>query len=202
MRARAYELLLEAWNRIKGGDFFDEQTNKHFEYMLQEVWKDHEYKNKIQTEIFNVLPHLFNQIKLHENPPPFLFILISLKDPKVNMHIQEVAISDWIKSNASEQSTFQLLNIADTFETKGIDIKQFMHTTIKYMREGMDNEMLKAFAYMLCSKHQEYLQTILKKFYSFTNKALLKDFAHMIGRPAVLALMQFLRPNEVSSIIK
>jgi hypothetical protein len=110
MEEKAVKYCTEAWNRIKAGDFFDEQTNSTFDYMLKSLWKTN-YHKEIKQEILKHIPKLWPKVREQESPPPFLYILISLKDPDINKLMITEAIVDLVKSNASESTTYQLLQL-------------------------------------------------------------------------------------------
>ena len=200
MREKAFNLFNEAWNKLLHGEFYDTQNNTQIEYMLKSLWSS-QYKQKLQHTILQSLPHLFVQTQVLERPPPFLHILIHLRDPKINIELQGLSIVDWVKSNASEPSTFQLLNLIETFGDQS-NTDNFVKTIIKNMHETMDQEMLKAFAYMLYAKHQSFLNQLLRQFASFSDKSVLKDFAHAIGPKAVLMLATIMRPGDVRKLLE
>jgi len=200
MIERAYKIFQEAWGAIKTGIFFDPDRNQRFEYMLKSLVSS-KYYPAIRTDIVRHIPPLLSHARALKKPPPFLHILISLKDPHINVAIQEAMVFDWIIDRASEKSTFGLLNVFETFDDKGVPIHNLANAAIKHMSEGMDPEMLQAFAYMLTVKYPEFLLPILKRFAAFKNKAIIKDFVQMTGRKSILALMQFMRPIEVQKLL-
>jgi hypothetical protein len=168
--------------------------------MLKSLWLSN-YKDQLQQTILQDLPVLFAQAQVLERPPPFLHILIHLNDPHINIKLQELSILDWVKSNASEPATFQLLNLAETFGDKG-NTGNFIKTIIKNMRSTMEPEMLKAFAYMLYAKHPQFLEQMLRRFASFSDKTVLKEFAKAIGQKAVLMLATIMRPGDVKKLLE
>jgi hypothetical protein len=107
-----------------------------------------------------------------------------------------------MRSNGSEPATFQLLNLIETFGNQKGNSDNFISTIVKNMRDSMDHEMLKAFAYMLYAKHSKLLEPLLKKFMSFSDKSILKEFVKAIGQKAVLLLATIMRPGEVKKLLE
>lgn len=169
--------------------------------MLKSLWKT-DYRGTIKTMILQDLSALFAHTQVLERPPPFLHDLIHLDDNHINIKLQELAIMVWIKSNASEPATFQLLNLIETFNDRNFNIENFVRTIIKNMRMGMDIEMLKAFSFMVCTKHSQFLEAVLKQFVSFSDKSILKDFVRSFGKKAVLLLATMMRPGEVKKLLE
>ena len=201
MQEQAFNLFNEAWNNLKSGEYYDSQNNTQLEYMLQSL-SNTEYRDRVRHTIIRDLPHLFQQALVLERPPPFMHILIKLNDNQVNIELQELAITSWMRSNGSEPATFQLLNLIETFGNQKSNSDNFISTIIKNMRGSMDQEMLKAFAYMLYAKHTKFLEPLLKKFASFQDKSVLKDFVKAIGQRAVLLLATIMRPGEVKKLLE
>jgi len=108
---------------------------------------------------------------------------------------------EWIKHNGSEPTTFQLLNLVETFGDQESNSENFVRTIIKNMRGNMDHEMLKAFAYMIYAKHPKFLVTLLRQFASFSDKSVLKDFVKAVGQKAILMLATIMRPGEVKKLL-
>ena len=201
MNEKAFDLFQDAWKKICAGDFFNEENNTQFKYMLHSLWKS-QFQPEIAADILTKLSVLFEKAKHLETPPPFLLILISLKDQHIAVKLQELMIFDWIKSNASEETTFQLLHLLDTFADQSYNVRNLILTIIRQMNESMDHEMMQATAHMICLKHPEFLEPCLKRFATFSDKNILKDFVKVMGRKAVLALMNLMRPAEVQKILE
>lgn len=200
MKQKAFELFVEAWNQLKAGDFYSEQNNTQIEFMLKSLWKS-EYHNQIKNTILNDLPDIFERVQKLDRPAPIIHILVSLNDNNIKIHLQELSILDWIKSNASEPSTFQLLNLVETFGDRGLLNDTFIKTIIKHIRAGMNTEMVKALGYMLYIKHPEVLELLLKQFLSLPDKSIMKEFVQMAGKRAVLMLATLVRPGDIKKIL-
>jgi len=197
---KALKYYISAWDRIKTGDFFDEDNNNTFEYMLKNLWPTEKH-NAIKSDILKHLPALFDKTKSLENPPPFLFILISLKDNDIGKSLITEAIIDFIKSNASETATYQLLNFLQTMDEKGVKLDTFITAVINSIKPGMDHNMVEALAHMLTITRPEYTRKFLEKFMSFSDKSLLKNFVNMGGRRALLELLHLMTPGEVKKLL-
>jgi hypothetical protein len=200
MLERAYKLFQNSWNNIKYGNFFDEKNNTIFEYTLKSIWNS-EYKNPAKKDIIHNLPYLFSASKNLENPPPFLYVLISLRDNALTKIMQELAINDFVKENASESSTYQLLNFVETFNEKQLPIEDFIHRIIAKTKEGMNNDMVEALAYMTSINHPQFIKNWVEKLNDFNDKRILKNYVNMIGRRGLLALMQIVSPGEAKKIL-
>jgi hypothetical protein len=198
---RALKLFIAAWERIKGGGFFEQHTNDTFRYLLKSLWNS-EYKSKIKQDILKHLPNLQKQISNLENPPPYLLELISLNDVDINKIIQEIAIFEFVKSNASENSTYNVLNLVETFADKNISIENFVNTIIKHLYQTMDKNMLVALAYIICASHPEFRKKFLEKLMGFKDISILKEFVQMSGRVAMLELTQIARPELLARLSK
>jgi hypothetical protein len=200
MYERALKNFLEAFDKIREGNLFDEHNNHAFEYMLKNLWGS-PYQKQVKSTLLHNLPVLFDKTKSLENPPPFFYILISLKDSDINKSLITEAIMDFIKSNASETATYQLLNFLQTMDDKGVKLDSFIVAIINSIKPSMDNSMVEALAHMLTITHPEYLRKFLDKFLSFTDKSLLKNFVNMGGRRALLELLQIMTPGEVKKLL-
>jgi hypothetical protein len=198
---KAVKLFSEAWSKIKGGDFFDAHANEAFRYMLKSLWKS-KYQPSIKKDIIKHLPNLQKQIYTLENPPPYLYELISLGDDSINTTIQELAVFEFIKSNASESVVYNLINLVETFAEKNIQIEKFVNTIIKHMSQTFNKDMLEAIAYMICSNHPEFRKKFLEKFMNFSDLSILKDFVNMSGRAAMLELSQIAKPGLLAKLSK
>lgn len=198
---KAFILFKKSWDQIKQGNFFDEQVNNIFDYTIKSLWKS-EYKHIIKVNIVEYLPKIFMQSKFFEKPIPLFYILISLKDETIIKEMQSLLLMDWIKSNSSEESTFQLLNFIETFSEKQIPIEIFVKAIIKNINSTMNKEMLEALAHMITIAHPEYMSKFVQKFFSMPDKTILKSFIQMNGRPALLQLLQLTTPGEVQKILK
>jgi hypothetical protein len=198
---KALELFYAAWRRILGGDFFDQHTNTTFKYMLQSLWKT-KYQTDIKQELIKHLPNIQKRILDLENPPPYLYELISLNDNDINKIIQDVSILELVKSAASESSTYNVLNLIETFSEKNIPIEGFVSTIIKHLKQNFNKDMLVAIAYMICSNHSEFRKKFLEKFMIFNDLSILKEFVSMSGRAAVLELTQIAKPGILAKLSK
>ena len=203
MEEKAFRIYSQAWDRIKQGDLFDDKTNTAFDYMIKSLWKT-EYKKPIKTDILKHFPAIYAQSKNSKRPPALFYILISLRDEDIIKEMQSLLLVDWIKSNASEESTFQLLNFIETFSEKQIPISNFVNTIINRITTNMHSEMVEALSFMLTLQHPKYMRNFLKKFLSMSdqNDILLKNYVRMVGRKAFLDLTQIAKPNQLSKIFK
>jgi len=203
MNDRALKLFSEAWNSIKNGNLFDEHTNTTFDYLIKPLWKT-QYKNQIKTDILKHFPAIYNNSKSSENPPPLFYILISLRDPEIIKEMQSLLLLDWIKSNADENSTYQILNFIQTFSEKQIPITNFVHTIIKRITLEMTRDMVEALSHMITLQHSEYMQIFLHRFLEMSKQddTLLKNYVHMNGRKAFLMLMQMTTPAQMNKLFK
>ena len=201
MNAKALKLFKEAWDEIKRGNFFDESINRAFDYMIKSLWKT-PYSASIRADIIKHLPSLAQKSKGFEAPPPYLYILISLKDNAINKIIQEIAIFDFVKSNATEESTYHILNLMETFSEKQVPIENFINAVVKNINQKMNHDMVEALAYMISIQHPETMRNFIKKFLSFPNDSLLKSFINMHGRKGMLELTQVANPTQLNKILK
>jgi len=203
MEERAFKLFIEAWNRIKEGYLFDENTNQTLDYMLKNLWKS-EYSAIIKADILKHFPAIFANAKHSENQPPLYYILISLKDPDIIREMQSLLLVDWIKSNASEDSTFQMLNFIETFSDRQIPIEGFVNTIIKRITPAMHQDMIEALAHMLTIQHPELMSSFLKHFLKLADEddTLLKNYVKMNGRKAFLQLVGIATPMQMNKIFK
>lgn len=200
MNERALQHFKSAFDIIKSGYFLNENANNTFEYMLKSLWSS-EYKDQIKAEIVKNLPSMYMKSKDLENPPPFLYILISLKDNEIIKELQSLAIFDFIKENASEQSVFALTNFVETFAEKQIPIQSFVNTIIKHFNKGQNTDMQEALAYMISTHHPEFIKNFIKKFVDLKDDELLRNYIRMVGKKAMLELLQIKNPNEVQKLL-
>lgn len=196
---RAVKHFNEAWDRIKSGDFYDEANNNVLDYMLLTLWKSN-YKHTIKTEILNALPALLTGLGSKSQPPPYIFILISLHDANINKLIQEYAIIDFIKSNASEDSGFNILNLIETFSEKNVPIDGFVYAIANSIKPTMNNDIVEAVAHITSMRHPEQTSKFLKRFLALKDKRLLKSFVGQ-NRKAMLELLNVMRPGEVKKLL-
>jgi hypothetical protein len=203
MNDRALKLFTSAWDRIKQGQLFDEPTNTAFEYMIKSLWKS-EYHTSIKTDILKHFPSIYAHARTSENPPPLFYILISLRDTDIIKEMQSLILMDWIKNNADENSTYQILNFTQTFSEKNIPIDNFVNTIIKRISLSMSQEMIEALSHMLTIQHPGFMPLFLKKFLSFANQddTLLKSYVQMNGRKAFLELVKIAPPEMMHKIFK
>jgi hypothetical protein len=201
MNERALQYFKSAFDTIKSGDFLNENANNTFEYMLKSLWSS-DYKEQIKAEILKHLPSMYINSKGSDNPPPFLYILISLKDNEIIKELQSLAIFDFIKENASEQSVFVLTNFVETFAEKQIPIQSFVNTIIKHFNKGQNADMQEALAYMISTHHPEFIKSFIKKFVDLNDDELLKNYVRMVGKRAMLELLQIKNPNEVQKLLR
>lgn len=201
MNEKALKYFTEAWNQIKAGDFFDERANNAFEYMLKSLWGT-EHQKAIKHDILKHIPKLFSGLKDLESPPPYIYILISLKDQEINKLLITEAIVDLIKSNASEAATYQLLNLINTMDEKGVKLDNYVAAIVSNLKPAMNKDMVEALAHMITVQHPEFMRNFLQKFLSFPDKSVLKNFVNMGGRSALLQLLQLTTPGEVQKILK
>jgi hypothetical protein len=197
---RAYKHFNAAWERIKSGDYYDEDNNNVFDYMLLSLWKS-SYKTHIKTDILKTLPALLTNIGANANPPPFIFILISLHDGSINKLIQEHAVMDFIRSNASEDSGFNILNLIETFAEKGVPIDSFVYAIANSIKPTMNNDIVEAIAHITSMRHPEQTSKFLKRFLALKDKLLLKSFVGQ-NRKAMLELLNVMRPGEVKKLLE
>lgn len=202
MEDRALKHFTEAWDKIKAGTLFDENINQTFEYMLKNLWKG-KYGAAIKSDILKHFPAIYSKSKYSENPPPLFYILISLRDEDINKEMQSLALLDWIKSNATEDSTYQLLNFVQTFNEKGVPIQGFINTIIKRITTQMHTDMVEALAHMITIQHPEYMQSFLRHFLKLADQddTLLKNYVRMNGRKALVALMGMANPQQMNKIL-
>jgi len=200
MEEKAFTLFVEAWNRIKEGYLFDESTNNTVDYMLKNLWKT-KYNKIIKADILKHFPAIYAHAKYSKNPPPLFYILISLRDNDIIKEMQSLLLIDWIKSNASEDSTFQLLNFIETFSEKQIPIENFVNTIIKNMKPNFHADMLEAFAHMIVIHHPEFISNFIQKFLRFPDDTILKNFIRMTGRVGMLKLIQIAPPARLKKIV-
>jgi hypothetical protein len=196
---KALKHYTEAWNRIKSGDYYDETNNNVFDYMLHTLWKSH-YKGRVKTDLLRALPLLLNNIGSHPNPPPFILILISLHDSDIIKLIQEHAIIDFIKSNASEEAGFNILNLVETFAEKNVPIASFIKAIANNIKPTMNTDIVEAIAHITSMRHPEYTKLFLDHFLAMNDKRLLKAFVSQ-NRKAMLELLNTMRPGEVKKLL-
>jgi hypothetical protein len=200
MEDRAIKHFIAAWDRIKSGDFFDEHNNHTFEYMLQNLWKT-PHQHAIKIDIVKHLPSLFAKAKMLDTPPPFIYALISLKDKNINDTLITDAIIDFVKSNASETSTYNLLHLIQTMSEKSVQLDGFVAAITKNIKPTMAPDMLEALAHMITISHPQYVSSFLLAFMKFTNKTVLINFIKMGGRQVLLAFINIASSQEVNMII-
>lgn len=203
MEEKAFKLFKEAWDRIKEGYLFDESTNQTFDYMLRNLWKT-QYKPIVKADIIKHFPSIFASSKLAKSPPPLFLILISLRDADIVREMQSLLLLDWIKSNASEDSTFQILNFIETFSEKQVPIDGFVNTIIKRITPAMHQDMVEALAHMLTIQHPEFMSSFLKRFLKMADQddTLLKNYVRMTGKKGFLQLVQIATPEQMNRIFK
>jgi hypothetical protein len=203
MNERALKLFSEAWNSIKSGNLFDEQTNTTFEYMIKPLWKS-QYQKQIKSDILKHFPAIYSHARTSENPPPLFYILISLRDPEIIKEMQSLLLLDWIKSNADENSTYQILNFTQTFAEKQIPIDNFVHTIIKRITLSQHRDMIEALSHMLTIQFPQYMTLFLHRFLELSKQddTLLKNYVHMNGRRAFLELVKIAPPALMNKVFK
>lgn len=203
MVERALKLFTDAWNQIKSGNLFDEETNNAFDYMIKNLWNT-DYRKPIKADIVKNLSQIFDKARGSENPPPLFYVLVSLRDPEITHELQSLLIMDWIKTGASEESTYQIINFIETFAEKQIPIQSFISTLVKHIRPSMNRDMVEALSYMVSVRHPEYMREFLKKFLSFSDQdeSFLKNFVNMAGRRAFIELTQIATPAQMNKIFK
>lgn len=197
---KAYKSYIGSWDAIKQGNLFDELINTTFEYTAKSLWNT-QYKQLIKSEIIKHLPSIFTYTRTSENPPPIFYILISLKDADIIKELQGLLLVNWIKNNADENSTYQLINFIDTFLEKNIPIDNFLKTIIKRTSLTMNKDMVEALAYLTTIKTPAFLDNWLKKLMSLGDADLLRSYVRMIGRKAVLGLSLIMRPGDVEKLL-
>lgn len=200
MNEKALKYFHDAWNKIKSGDLFSEDINTTFEYSLKNIWNT-EHKNTIKHSILETLPHIYEMAKNLDDPPPVFYILISLKDAEIGKEIQNLAIQDFVKNNATESSTYQLLNFVETFSDKQVPIEGFIKHIIVNVNLQMNKDMLEALAYMTSKNHPNVMKYWLNKFVELGDKSLIKSFVNMSGRKALLELLNLQTPGQVQKIM-
>jgi hypothetical protein len=203
MNDRALKLFTTAWNNIKQGQLFDEGTNTTFEYMIKNLWKS-EYHTAIKSDIIKHFPSIYAHARTSENPPPLYYILISLRDPDITKEMQSLLLLDWIKSNADENSTYQILNFAQTFTEKGIPITNFVNTLIKRISLTQHRDMIEAMSHMLTIQNPQLMPLFLRRFLELAKQddTLLKNYVRMNGRRAFLELVKIAPPELMHKVFK
>jgi hypothetical protein len=196
---KALKHYTEAWDRVKSGDFYDEANNNVFDYMLHTLWHSH-YKSHVKTDILKHLNSLLNNLGSHPNPPPFILILISLHDTDIIKLIQEHAIIDFIKTNASEDAAFNILNLIETFSEKNVNINSFVHAVANNIKPTMHTDIVEAVAHITTMRHPQYTKVFLNTFLSMKDHRLLKAFVSQ-NRVAMLELLNVMRPGEVQKLL-
>ena len=196
---KALKHFNEAWHRIKTGDYYDEDNNNVFDYMLHTLWNS-QFRANIKTDILKTLPSLLKDIGNNPNPPPYIFILISLHDADIIKLIQEYAIMDFIRSSASEDSGFTILNLIETFAEKNVPLHSFVSAIANNIKPTMNHDIVEAIAHITSMRHPEFTKTFLEKFLSLSDKLLLKNFVGQ-NRRAMLELLNVMRPGEVQKLL-
>lgn len=200
MFERALKNFQDSWNAIKSGDFFNENLNTVFDYTLKELWKT-KHKDEIRADINKHLGQIFEKAKRLDDPPPVLYIIISLKDEILTQLIQQIVLKNFIKENASENATYQLINFIETFSEKQIPVEGFIKTIIKMVHSNMNTDMLEALAYMTSVNHPGVMRHWIERFLTFNDKSILKGFVNMMGRKALLELLNLQTPGQVQKIM-
>ena len=200
---QALGIFQTAWDAIKSGHFYEEKINTHFEYLLKSLWSS-KYQKQIKSDIISNLPKILEQTHNLETPPPFIYILVGLKDIDIIKKIQEAAIFNFVKEMASENSTFNILHLIDTFSEKLIPVDNFIDVVIKHMNINMNKSMLEAFAYMVSVQHPQYMKKFVVKFLDLAkkDKTLLQEFIRGTGRRALLELLNLVTPGEAQKLLK
>lgn len=201
MDEKALKFFQSAWNTVKNGDLFNEQANTTLEYTARYVWESKEAEF-LKKDVLNNLPKIFAKSKGAERPAPIFYILISLKDPEIIQKMQGIVLLEWIKSNAAEEETFQVLNFIQTFAEKQIPIHTFVNVVIKHINLNMNKEMIEALSHMITTQHPEFMEAFLKKFMTFVDRdpSIIKTYVQMTGRKAQLALMQVANPGQITKL--
>jgi len=171
--------------------------------MLKNLWKT-KYRDGIRADIQKHLPMLFAKSRDSQNPPPVFYILIGLRDKEIIRELQSLLLLDWIKTNASEYSTYQILNFVETFAEKQVPIENFVNTIINRITPSMNKEMVEAMAHMISIQHPEFMRNFLKKFLSIADQddTFLRAYVQMTGRKGFLMLMQMANPEQMNRIFK
>ena len=196
----AFKQWKESLAHLLSGDLLSHQNNETFEMTTKALWRT-ERQETMRTEITKAIEKLSPKFARLPHPAPMLLTLIQLKDRAIDVSIQEMGLLEWLKSNGDEPTTFQLINMVDTFDRHGTNTEPMIETIIKNMNDQMDGEMLKALGFWLASEREKYLGAILRKFAELKDKSILKEFVKMNGRRAVLEMMEFLRPGEVKKVL-
>ena len=197
---QAFNQWKDALQKLLSGDLLSHQVNETFEMTTKALWGT-EKKSLMKQELRRALEHLSGQFSRLQHPAPMLLTIMSLKDKDMDVALQEMALLEWIKKNGDEPTTFQLINMLDTFEQRGTTIDPMVRVIIKNVNDRMEPEMLKALAFWLVNERQQYLGLVLRKFAELKDRSILKEFVSMQGRVAVLELMEFLRPGEVKKVL-
>jgi len=105
---------------------------------------------------------------------------------------------------ASENSTFNILNLIDTFVDKRIPIESFLDVVIKHINTNMNKSMIEALAYMVYVQHPEYMKKFVIKFVEIAkkDKTLLQEFIKGTGRRAFLELLNLVTPGEAKKLLQ
>ena len=197
---KALAFFNEAWNKIKQGEFFDDDNNQTFDYMIKNLWKTNHHKT-IKSDIIKHLPKLLELSNSLETPPPFILILISLRDANINHLLITEAIIDFVKSNASEISTYQILNLLQTMDEKNIPVDNYINAVLNNLKSSMNSDMVEALAHMISLSHPNFIGKFVKKLFSFPDKTMLKNFVNMSGKRGLLELLQITTPAEANKIL-
>lgn len=203
MEERALKYFEEAFATISSGNFLDDASNQAFEYSLKSLLKT-KYRHKVISDIVSKLPELFEKSLLSENPPPFIYVLLSTKEEDFIHKLCQMSLAYFVKNNANETSTFNLLNMIDTMSEKNIPIDNFVHSIIKLIRPDMDATMVDALAGMITVNRPAFIGSFVKKFLDIAkyDKTFLVNFLRSGGKKAFLEATKIATPAEMNFILK
>jgi len=168
-------------------DYFDPSTNDIFEYSLKSLWKTHYHQN-IKKIILNFIKHNY-QIFNEDPTPPVIYILFSLNDKEINTIIQNIVIKQFIQEQASEASTFTVLNIVDILADK-TNIDDFVNDIIDAINHNMNEDMISALSFFIINKNDKYIKQFISKFKDLKKIDLIKELYKMFGRKIMLSLIE------------
>ena len=118
--------------------------------------------------------------------------------------MQSLLLLDWIKNNADENSTYQILNFTQTFADQGIQIDNFVNTVIKRISLSMHRDMIEALSHMLTIQFPQYMTAFLVRFLELAKQddTLLKNYVRMNGRRAFLELVKIAPPELMNKVFR
>ncbi len=204
MYQKLYKHALEAWKKIIDGDYYNDQSNTTLEFSIKSL-KGSEYEDKLRRLILLSIPKLANDILNSDPPLPFIFILLSLNDPKVGRPLEKLFIDHWIKDNASQNATFHLLNLLNILGDKNVDIIPIVKNILSHANTQMDPIMINALAVMTINNQPGTLKYFIEKFAEWAendNDVFLKDLIKMVGKKGLMELLKTQKTKAINKILK